>query len=228
MRPLPALVTVLVPVVLVSAAWLANRPSAAETRILAAQPLTHAGRLALIFTGDRGATSTIRALARQLAQGGVPGIVVTPEEARDSPVTAAAAVDGMIRARLKQGGQQHLLVIGADRGAGMAPFVANRIARDLRDRVDAVVMVDLRSRVSFRPSWRDRLGGAPRTTDLPVLPELERLRGMKLLCLYQRRTRDAFCPSLDTSLARREVQPAGAGGDRDGAALARRVLEFAR
>jgi type IV secretory pathway VirJ component len=183
-------------------------------------------RLALILTGDDGVTTTIASLANHLARAGVPSVVLTPAAASETPDAAGASMDRIARAHLKAWSRDRLLLLGTARGASITPFVANRIGRDLRDRVEGIVLFGLQSRVSFTRRWHQLWRQTPSPTDLPVLPELERLRGLPILCLYRDPARDSFCSSLDPTLAQRELAPARADGESEGAALAARVTRM--
>lgn len=183
-------------------------------------------QLAVILTGDDGITAIIDTLAQALADDGIPSVVVTPSAASESPDAAGAAIDRVARVHLAHWGRERLLLLGTARGASIAPFVANRLSDDLRDRMDALVLTGLRSRVSFRRQWPEPWRQTPRPTDLPVLPELERLRGHPILCLYRESDGDTFCPSLDPTLAHRDRIPVHRAGVSDGAALAARVARF--
>lgn len=228
MSPRHLLTRIAVPLLLAGGAWLTScRHGDAEP--VAEFPSARQGaRLAFVFAGDDGATAAIRELARRLAHAGVPSVVVESGAAPDSPRATGDEIDRLVRQHLSAWGRERLLLIGAARGAGMLPFVANRMGRDLRDRVDAIVLVDVPERVSFRREWTRPWRAVPRPTDLPILPELERMRGIPLLCLYERGDRDAFCPSLDPALVKREAAPRSVSWGSDGDALARRVLAFAR
>ena len=224
------LVPVLIGVVVIGAWWTMDAAGARPTAPVSEFPSSVAGsRLALILTGDAGPTAPVRDLARVLARAGLPSLAVAPEADRASPARAGVAIDQLLRDHLARWDRQHVLVIGYARGAGMAPFVANRIGRDLRSRIDGLVLVGLAPRVSFRRRWGDRWRRGPRPTDLPVLPELERLRGIPVLCLYKEgEDGDAFCSSLEPGLVHREVRPILEDGETEGTAVARRVLDFVR
>jgi len=184
-------------------------------------------RLALVFTGDDGTTSAIQTLATRLAARGIPSVVIASSETPDTPIATGREIDQLVRAHLATWHRERLLLVGTGRGAGLLPFVANRIGHDLRDRVDAIVLVDLPERVSFRRRWKRPWRVTPRPTDLPILPELERMRGTPLLCLYERDDRNAFCPTLDSALATRDVASTHDPWIADGDQLAHRVLAFA-
>lgn len=227
MRPRLALVRIVAPLLLTGSAWLltCRRGDAAP---IAEYPARGSGaRLALVFTGDDGLTPAMRTLAQDLAASGVPSVVFSIAGWSESPDAASAAMGAIVRQHLTQWRRERLLLVGSARGAGMAPFVANRMGHDLRDRVEAVVLLDPPERVSFRRRWLGSWRAAPRPTDLPVLPELERMRGIPLLCLYRRDDRDAFCPTLEPALVHRELAPPVSSGNRAGHAIAARVLTFA-
>ncbi len=228
MRPTSFSGRFLVPALLVAGALLAAC-TGSDADTLSEYPAGATGaRLALIVTGDDGTTNAIRSLARHLATDGIPSVVLTPSPSLASPSAASAEVERVVRAHLARWNRQRLVVIGLASGAGMAPFVANRLTGDLRSRLDAVVMREPRPRVSFRRRWHSPWRQGPRPTDLPLLPELERMRGIPLLCLYRADEHDPFCPSLDATLARREVDPTSDDSERAGAVLAQRVIDFAR
>ena len=200
-----------------------------DARPLAEYPSHTAGaRLAVILSGDPQAATPVRELARRLAGAGLPSLVVPPGDAQDTPSSSAQRVEGLLRDRLARWDRQRVLLVGYARGAGMAPFVANRIGHDLRDRIDGVVLVGLTPRVSFRRRWRDHWTLDPRPTDLPVLPELERLRGVPLLCLYHEADPGHFCASLDAASAHRVARPIPNDGERESDAVARQVFVFLR
>ncbi|MCC6318737.1 MAG: hypothetical protein IT361_13735 [Gemmatimonadaceae bacterium] len=171
-------------------------------------------RLAVIFTGDEGTTDELRALAAALARDGTPSVAVAPWRDGSTPVGVGGGVDALVRTYLRTWDRQRLILIGLARGAGTAPFVANRLRGDVRSRIDALVLVDPPPRAAFRGhrGW----GSGVRPTDLPVRPELERLRGVPMLCLSDPR---GYCASLDRGL----VQVLADGSD---ARVIRQIVAF--
>jgi type IV secretory pathway VirJ component len=55
-------------------------------------------------------------------------------------------------------------------------------------------------------SW---LEGEPSETPYPVVPEIEKLRGKKLVCFYGSKDDDVVCPKLDTLLVKSIELPGG-------------------
>jgi type IV secretory pathway VirJ component len=91
--------------------------------------------------------------------------------------------------------------MGYSRGADIMPFVANRLPIDARARVGLLALLGLSGRASFQFHWIDILRDSHRPTDLPVAPELERLRGTRILCVYGDDEKDSACRGIDRTLA---------------------------
>jgi type IV secretory pathway VirJ component len=192
-------------------------------------PTAQPGRsMALLITGDGGWAAGDRALARGLADAGVP---VAAIDARAyfskprSPGEAAADWERVARWYLARWHRDSLLVIGYSRGADVSPFIVNRIPMDLRARVRMLVMVGLSPRASFQFHWVDLVRDVARPTDLATRPEVEKLRGLPMLCISGAEEEGSLCPALDPSLATRLVH----GGKHvmsadDGRAIATTVL----
>ena len=73
----------------------------------------------------------------------------------------------------------------------------------------------------------DWIGNAERTTELRAGPEVEKLRGMRVICVYGKGETDSLCVALPNGLATLVARPGGHhfGGDYD--AIVTRVLETA-
>jgi type IV secretory pathway VirJ component len=80
--------------------------------------------------------------------------------------------------------------------------MVTRLPAGLGERLDAVVLIGLSKVASFQYQPTDLFADALRFNDYPVLPELQRLRGLPLLCLSGERERGSLCPELDSDLAR--------------------------
>ena len=138
------------------------------------------------------------------------GIALRPEP---TPGTAATRDN---RRGLRHGGLHHAFELlgdgicafdsGADRelgGDGDLTLIG------LRQQLDAVVMLDPGGRATFALSLRDVVSKKPRPTDSPVMPELERLRGTRVICAYSRQEPAAFCPRVDSTLVRVVLRSGG-------------------
>jgi type IV secretory pathway VirJ component len=54
-------------------------------------------------------------------------------------------------------------------------------------------MLGLGTRAGFEFHWQDIVRTVRRPSDLPTLPELERLRGTRMLCVYGTEETDSAC-----------------------------------
>jgi type IV secretory pathway VirJ component len=87
-------------------------------------------------------------------------------------------------------------------GADVLPFAANRLTADLMKRVDLLVFLGPSRTVDFEFHLTDWFRSTKRPTDLPVLPEIEKLRGVRMLAFYGDDETDSLGPMLDPSLAK--------------------------
>jgi hypothetical protein len=97
---------------------------------------------------------------------------------------------------------ERAIIIGYSRGADLVPFMVARLPAGLRKRLDVVALMGLSKVASLQYQPTDLFADALRFNDHPGLPELQRLRGLRLLCLSGERERGSLCPELDPDLAR--------------------------
>jgi type IV secretory pathway VirJ component len=175
--------------------------------IVAADPAAAPGGniLVLHLTGDGGWGVTDRGLAREFAARGIPVIGLNSLhyfwKAR-TPDETSADVVRVLRYFLQEWNKNRVVLVGYSFGADVLPFVVNRLPQDLRDRIALVVYLGLSAEADFEfhvGSWV----GARSGHALPVHPEVAKLRGVPMLCVYGRKEGDTICRDLDTTL----VQP---------------------
>lgn len=216
----------------VSVSWwvLDARANGAGAMEMEMPPAGAGERLALVLTGEgRRPSASVQELVMGLARGGLPTIAIGAETADATPGMVGERVDSVLRDLMARWHRGRIVLVGYHEGAGMAPFVANRIGADLRSRIDLLALAGLQPRVGFRRGpgrWLERL---PRPTDLPVIPELERLRGIPVLCVdRESSSREVFCSSLAHGLVQRRSGVDPSDDDRGGDAVARRILASIR
>jgi type IV secretory pathway VirJ component len=156
--------------------------------------------LALIVSGDGGWAGIDREVANDLAAKGVP--VVGLDSLRyfwtaRTPDGAAADLQRMARHYLAAWNRRQLLLIGYSLGADVLPFMANRLPADLRQRIRLIALLGPSRRTSFEFHVSDWLGGGD-PGDRPVLPEVAKLRGTPILCLYGQEEEASLCTQIGT------------------------------
>ena len=189
------------------------------------------GVLAILLTGDGGWAELDRVVARTLAERGVAVVGFDTRaflSERRTPAGTAEAVARVARHYAAAWGRDSVVLVGYSHGADVLPFVANRLPADVRAHVALVAMLGLANGASFDFHWTDLLRETSRPGDLPVLPELERLRGMvRLLCVYGVDEKESLCRDADPTLVERVQRTGGHHFDGDyaslGEAIARRI-----
>lgn len=188
--------------------------------------------MAVIVTGDGGWGVTDRGIGSTLAGQGVPVVGLNSLRyfwQRRTPEEAASALERILRHYLAAWQKPEAILIGYSLGAEVLPFMANRLPPDLLARVKTVVLMGPGPSADFQFHFADWLGNFKRKTDLPVLPEIERLKGKRIVCFYGEEEDGSLCPKLgQEGLARVIVLP---GGHRIGsrfAAVADTILSETR
>jgi type IV secretory pathway VirJ component len=167
--------------------------------------------MAVFLTGDGGWAVTDKGISRSLAAHGIP--VIGWNSLRyywsyKSPERAAADLELVLRHYLPLWHKERILLVGYSFGADVLPFLINRLPADLRDRIDKIALLGPIGWAEFEFhffNWLNKVAD----DSLPVLPELERLRGRPILCAYGTREKESFCPHVPEDLAERLVRPGG-------------------
>jgi type IV secretory pathway VirJ component len=154
--------------------------------------------LAVMVSGDGGWAGIDHDVANVLAGKGVPVVGLNSLQyfwnAR-TPDGAAADLQRIARHYLGAWGRQQLLLVGYSLGADVLPFMAGRLPPDLLGRVRLIVLLGPSRMTSFEFHLTDWLGGSG-GGDRPVLPEVAKLRGRPVLCLYGQEETDSLCTEI--------------------------------
>jgi type IV secretory pathway VirJ component len=81
-------------------------------------------------------------------------------------------------------------------------------------------------RANFQFHWADLLTETSKPSDVPILPELERLRGTPMLCVYGKDEKESLCRLADTSAVRVDQRPGRHHFDGDYDAIATEILRL--
>ena len=185
--------------------------------------------LAIILSGDGGWAGLDKDVAEALAAGGIPVIGVDSLRyfwSARTPEGLAADLDRVTRYYLTALGKQRALLIGYSQGADVLPFAVNRLPPATRARVALTAVMGMSEHALFEfhvSSWISDDDSGPET-----LPEVERIAGMPVLCIYGSEEQDTLCPKLDPHKATIVKLKGGHHFDGDYAGLARLILAAAR
>lgn len=184
-------------------------------------------RVAIILSGDGGWAGLDKQVAGALASRGVRSIGWNSLRyywTARTPESAGADLARIVRAIGADTPRAKVLLIGYSLGADVLPFLAARLPADLKPMIANITLIAPSSSVAFEFHLSNWTGGSQADAK-PTLPEVQKLSGMKLLCLYGSDDSDSICPQLPEGLAEVEKMSGGHhfGGDYE--AVASRILK---
>jgi type IV secretory pathway VirJ component len=165
-------------------------------------PESDTGRVfAIVLTGDGPSGGTGKRVAADLAAHGTPAVIWHSLRYYWSPRTpeqAARDLDAVIRHYGERWGRDKVVLVGYSMGADVLPFLVNRLPTDTRERIGGVALLALAHDAVFE----FRLEQWWKTTSAPrfaTRPEVEKLAGLPVLCVWGRGDDKAACPTMATA-----------------------------
>ena len=184
------------------------------------------GAFALLVTGDGGWAGIDRELAAAVAAKGLPVVGLDSLKyfwSRRTPESFAADLGRIIEHYAAALGRRDVALIGYSRGADVLPAATALLPGPARARVRAVALVGPGRAAEFEIHVSDFLSSG--SGGRPILPDVERLGGTPVLCLYGRDEGESLCPLVRGRAGVRLVELDGGhhfGGDYG--AVAREVV----
>ena len=160
--------------------------------------------LAVHISGDGGYGVTDKGISNGLASKGIPVIGLNSLKyfwKRRTPKETSRDLERILRYYLNSWKKKKVILIGYSLGADVLPFMINRLPEELRSKIKMAVLLGPSHDVDFEFHVTNWIGGSQGKSALPVKPEVEKLKGIKILCFYGEGDKDTICPELDTSLA---------------------------
>jgi len=173
---------------------------------------------AIFLTGDGGWATLDRNVSNELVAHGVSVVALNTRaylSDRRTPDRAGSDMIRVMRHYLTLWSKDRVAIVGYSRGADIAPFMVSRLPDDLRTKVSLVAMLAFSNQTNFQFHFRDIFMETRRNTDVRTLPELERLRGMNLLCVYGADEKDSGCRDAPAGLVKEVVRNGGHHFDDD-------------
>ena len=182
---------------------------------------------AVLLSGDGGWAKLVKEVAAGLSGQGI-GVVGFNSRAwlstpRTPEATAAAAVRAIDEAQHRWPADR-LVLVGYSRGADMAPFVAARLPQRLAAQLAGIAMFGLAPMASFEFHLIDLVKDTRRSSDLAIQPELEKLRGTRMVCVYGTDEETSGCRDDTTGLMTKDGRAGGHHFDGNSSALVAHVL----
>jgi type IV secretory pathway VirJ component len=209
----------------------AQRPSVlADLPLIEAAAPTQGRTFAIFLSGDGGWASIDKNVSAALQRRGIGVVGINSLKYFWRTRTAEGTAEDfsrIIREYARAWRAESVVFIGYSRGAGVVPFVANRLDLDVRDRLRLIVLLGAEHTAGFRFRVSDLWGGA-RKGEPPVMPEVRKLAAVALVCFYGVEETDTLCPELTAS--RHVAVKLGGGHHFDGnyAAIGSRIADELR
>jgi len=183
---------------------------------------------AIILSGDGGWAGLDKDVAGALSAAGIPVIGLDSLRYFWSPRTPAglaADIERLTRYYLAELGKRRVLLIGYSQGADVLPFAVNLLSEATRSHVAVTAIMGMSEHALFEfhmTSWIADDDSGPAT-----LPEVDKISGIPVLCIYGAEETDSLCPKLDPHKATIVKLKGGHHFDGDYAGLARLILAAA-
>jgi type IV secretory pathway VirJ component len=185
-------------------------------------------QFAVMLSGDGGWALLDRAVTAELAKNGLAAVgwdsLSYFWKARQ-PDEVALDLERVLQHYLDVWKKDRIVLIGYSFGADVLPAAINRLRKDLRDRIDLVAFLGLSERASFEFRLSHWISDEPDEGEQPVRPEVEKLSGLKRLCIYGAEEEGALCPKLTELGVIAEKMPGDHHFDEDYPGAARRILD---
>ncbi len=167
--------------------------------------------LAVIISGDGGWAGIDRELSKTLSEEGVDVVGLNSLKyfwKRRTPDEGGKDLERLVRHYLAAWNHKSVILIGYSRGADVMPFMANRLPEDLLKKTPLIALLGLEKSVDFEIhpgdifdiKWKD---------ELPVKPEVEKLKGQRIACFAGIEETDSLCHDLPADLVNKVVLKGG-------------------
>jgi type IV secretory pathway VirJ component len=184
--------------------------------------------LAVVVSGDGGWGRLVSDVADTLAEAGVPVVGLNALRyfwTRRSADEAGEVLSDLLERHAGCEGRERVALVGYSRGADVLPFMVRRLPRAERRRVALVALLGPGLRASFTFHLLDWVRDREKQSQPAVGAELEKLRGVPLLCVYGADEPHSACPELPPGLASVEEVPGDHHLGSDYHALGQRILD---
>jgi type IV secretory pathway VirJ component len=183
----------------------------------------------VIVSGDGGWAKIDKALAAVLADNGMPTVGINALQyfwKRRTPEEASRDLRSVIESYATRWGKRRVILAGYSRGADVLPAMAARLPTELQARVRLVALLAPSPNAQFEFHMLDWLRDSDK--GLPVRPELERLGGRPVLCIWGTDDKESLCSGLHLPNVKAVALPGAHHFDGNYEQLARLILENLR
>ena len=162
--------------------------------------------MAVIVSGDGGWAGIDREIAGIFSDEGLPVAGLNSLQyfwKNRTPEEAARDLERILKHYLPVWNKKRVILIGYSIGADVLPFMINGLSPETANKVSLAALIGPGHEAAFEFHVTYWLGGSPPEASVyPVLPQIKKIKGMKVLCLYGESENDSACKGLDTVMAK--------------------------
>jgi type IV secretory pathway VirJ component len=160
--------------------------------------------VAIVLSGDGGWADIDQKVGQRLQARGIDVVGLDMRDylrkASRSPEGVGSDISRIARRYMALWQKQNVAIIGYSRGSDLAPFAANNLAPDIRPHLKLIAMLALLERASFEYHFSDLWRTTSGKGDTPILPQLEELKSVPMICVYGREEKESLCRSAPAGL----------------------------
>lgn len=167
--------------------------------------------LVVFYSGDGGWRDIDKKIGAYLAEQGY--YVVGIDSLRyfwrkKEPAEMAADLDRLVRHYREQAQRNGVILVGYSFGADIMPFMVSRLSDDTKVEIKLISLLGISQHASFAIRLADIIGGT--NTDGPLtLPELMKLKGIPIQCVFGEAEHDSVCTQKELDAVVNRIQMSG-------------------
>ena len=168
--------------------------------------------MAILISGDGGWGVTERGVSSLLASRGIPVAGLNSlhyfwkEKTQES---IAKDLESIINHYSAQWKKRDVILIGYSLGADVMPFMINGLSGETKSKIKLAVFIGPSKTVDFQFHLTDWVTDISRKSERAILPELTKMKGMKMLFFYGESEKDSLCRDIDSSYGKIVQLPGG-------------------
>ena len=159
--------------------------------------------LAVLLTGDGGWADLDRQVSARLVAAGVPVVGWNSLKyywVQRSPEEASRDLERILGFYLAKWKKSRVLLVGYSRGADVLPFLASRLEPERLKQVRLLALLGPATSNRFEPLATEYTHLGTRAPALPLAPEVDKLRGLRILGFHGTDETDSLCRGADPGL----------------------------
>ncbi len=167
--------------------------------------------LVIFYSGDGGWRDIDKKIGAYLADQGYPVIGIDSLRyfwREKKPEAMAADLDRLIRHYRGLAKNNGVILVGYSFGADVLPFMINRMAPETKAEIRLISLLGISEHASFEIRLQGILGAA-NIDGPPTLPELMKLRGIPIQCVFGATEQDSVCSQKELAATVNRVEMSG-------------------